>query len=93
MGSQDHGGRARTHTGKYEPLWRWLLARREDRLQPSFEEIERILGFPLPPSSRRHAAHWYSYEGSAVVRAVVDAGWRACEVDLAKETVVFVREA
>lgn len=81
----------REHGGKYRPLWAWLREQRTSRVAMSFTEIEKILGFSLPPSSRKHQPHWHSYDGSAVVRAIVDAGWRAERVNLAAETVVFVR--
>jgi hypothetical protein len=58
----------------------------------TFAEIEEIVGMPLPPSSRRHPAHWSGYEGSAVARAIHDAGWRASEVNLSAERLVFVRD-
>lgn len=71
----------RAHSGKYRALWEWLLhqERRETRI--SFTELERQTGIMLPDSCRAHAAHWHSYEGSAVVRAIVDAGWHASRVD------------
>jgi hypothetical protein len=79
------------HHGKYRPLWEWLLSQSVRQVRLSFTDVERILGFPLPPSSRKHAAHWSSYEGSAVVRAIHDAGWRARDVDLNAGHVTFVR--
>ena len=36
--------------GKYEPLYKFLLHRREKSLTLSFQEIELILGDALPPS-------------------------------------------
>lgn len=45
----------------------------------------------LPESAYNHTAHWSSYHGSALARAVRDAGWCATEVDLLGETVCFVR--
>lgn len=48
----------------------------------SFSDLERKAGIALPDSSRAHVAHWHSYQGSAVVRAIVDAGWHAAQVDL-----------
>ena len=48
----------------------------------SFPDLERQAGITLPESSRAHVAHWHSYQGSAVVRAIVDAGWHAARVDL-----------
>lgn len=79
------------HQGKYRPLWSWLKDQEGRTLRVRFVDIEERLGFKLPPSSRKHQAHWHSYDGSAVVRAIVDAGWRAHRVDLANETVVFTQ--
>jgi len=78
------------HPGKYQALWRHLANRSErDRLEMTFAEIENVLGFSLPPSSRNHTAHWSGYDGSAVARAIHDAGWRAAQVNLTAESVVF----
>lgn len=79
------------HTGKYRLLWAWLVSSREPRIATTFSEIEEVLGFPLPPSCRRHIPHWHSYEGSAVARAILDAGWRAKDVDLTAERLVLER--
>lgn len=84
-------GGEREHAGKYRPLWSWLRLQETSPVTVTFREIETILGFPLPPSSRRHLPHWYGYEGTAVGRAIRDAGWRARHVDLAAESVVFER--
>jgi len=80
------------HAGKYRPLWEYLRGTTADSVEMSFGDVERILGFPLPPSSRKHPAHWYGYEGTAVGRAIRDAGWRATEVDLNATSVRFERE-
>jgi len=56
----------------------------------TFAEIDDVLGFVLPPSSRNHTAHWSGYKGSAVARAIHDAGWKATQVNLTAESVVFV---
>lgn len=45
------------HVGKYRDLWQWLVGRSEAELSLSFDEIEEVIGMPLPPSCRRHAAH------------------------------------
>lgn len=49
-------------------------------------------GMPLPQSARDHLPHWYGYEGTALGRAIRDAGWRATEVNLTSERVTFVRD-
>ena len=79
------------HSGKYRALWQELTRRDGSTWKASFSEIENFLGFRLPPSSRKHLPHWYGYEGSAVARAIHDAGWRATNVNLDNETVVFRR--
>ena len=81
----------RNHSGKYRPLWSHLMESGSDHLSMSFKEVEEVLRFPLPYSSRAHLSHWYGYKGSAVARAVRDAGWRARNVNLHDETVEFVR--
>jgi hypothetical protein len=79
------------HAGKYRALWAWLLTLPGDRVPATFAQIEEITGMPLPPSCRTHAAHWSSYEGSAVARAIHDAGWGAREVSIPAEHLVFQR--
>lgn len=74
--------KSRAHTGKYRPLWEWLLRLDSREIRISFLELERQAGITLPESSHAHLAHWHSYQGSAVVRAIVDAGWHASRVDL-----------
>jgi hypothetical protein len=94
--TRSHAGRdtgRRDHKGKYRALWLWLGEQPEPQVNASFAELERILGFPLPASSRTHLPHWYSYEGSAVARAIIDAGWRARNVDLNSQRLTLVRGA
>lgn len=65
------------HVGKFRALWAWLRDQPGAELPVTFDEIEEIIGTPLPRSWRTHPAHWSSYEGSAVARAIQDAGWTA----------------
>lgn len=64
--------------GKYTPLQRNLRAEPQSATELSFGDIEAILGFPLPPSARRHSAAWWSNEPATHVqaRAWLDAGWK-----------------
>jgi hypothetical protein len=77
---------------KYAALSAWLLGEKRQTIGAAFGEIEEVLGFPLPPSSRRYVAHWHGYKGSAVVRAIKDAGWHARNVDLTAERLVLERD-
>jgi hypothetical protein len=79
------------HSGKYHRLWSWLRDQTADEVNLSFANVEDILDMALPPSSRSHEAHWYGYDGTAVGRAIRDAGWKATTVNLTGERVTFVR--
>ncbi len=79
------------HRGKYEPLWKWLRSREDTSFTTTMGEVEEAINQALPPSCRRHVAHWHGYEGSAVARAIADAGWKASAVDLTTQTVTFTR--
>jgi hypothetical protein len=60
-------------------------------MELSFEEVEKILGFKLPPSAREHSAAWWSNERGTHVqaRAWMDAGWQVWHVNRSKEKVYF----
>jgi len=77
---------------KYDPLRRYLENRGAEQVPMSFAEVERVLGFPLPPSAKAHATWWSNNTGTHVgVRAWRDAGWKTSRVDVPGERVVFVR--
>jgi hypothetical protein len=80
---------AASHTGKYRALWEWLQEQVPDAIELSFAQVEQILGMPLPPSARSHLPHWYGYQGTALGRAIRDAGWKASQVNLEDERVTF----
>jgi hypothetical protein len=80
-------------TSKYLPLHRYLLGQTSVELPLSFHDVERVLGFALPPSARTHPAWWSNNRGTNVaVKAWRDAGWRTSRVDIGGERVTFVRE-
>jgi len=87
--TQPRQGEVANHTGKYRQLWEWLRNQERRELAVTFADIEQVLGFPLPDSCRDHVAHWHSYQGSAVARAIIDAGWHAARVQLTAGTVTF----
>lgn len=80
------------HSGKYRALASWLAKQPASEVSITFSQIEEVLGFPLPASCRNHSAHWHSYDGSAVARAIIDAGWRARDVDIKSERLTFARD-
>jgi len=75
---------------KYDALERWLRQQPRRPMSVRFDRIEEILGRPLPPSSRRYAAHWHSREGSSVARAIKRANWAVRDLNLRDERLTFV---
>ena len=59
---------------KYAPLTRYLQSKPETRLPLTFAELERLLGFPLPPSARKHRAWWANNPASHVNAAAWHGG-------------------
>ena len=70
---------------KYDPLLQHLAKSDPLMLTLSFDEVEQILGTPLPPSARRYPAWWGNQEG----KAWMEAGYRTEDLDLNAGTVVF----
>ena len=77
---------------KYEPLTIFLQAQRLDRLIMSFADVERELGFKLPPSAYVHPAWWANEQSSHVqARAWIRAGFETEQVDVGSKKLVFRR--
>jgi hypothetical protein len=78
--------------GKYEPLTHYLENRSEEIWDARFADVERVLGFPLPPSAHEYPAWWANQEpGHSQTRGWRDAGWETGRVDLAGKRLRFVR--
>jgi hypothetical protein len=77
---------------KYDPLYHHLVNSTETVVSLSFAEIERILGFALPASARRHQAWWANErEGThSHARSWLEASYRTQGVDLNAQTVRFI---
>ncbi len=77
---------------KYAPLTRHLRAINADRLPMTFAELEALLGFPLPPSARKHRAWWANNPTTHVNAAAWHlAGYQSQAVDLDAEKLAFVK--
>lgn len=81
--------------GKYEPLSTHLESSSTGEWSPTFEQVEQILGFPLPPSARKSREWWSNQTGAghSQARGWQNAGWQVLKVDLTKEKVTFRRRA
>lgn len=83
-------------TENYAPLERYLrdLPGDHEEITISFEQIERILNVPLPPSAYQDHAWWGNQKQGTQVEAIawMDAGWMVDTVDLHEKWVKFVRQ-
>lgn len=79
---------------KYEPFGYWLSHQPTNVVEITFSRIEAILGFDLPATARTRT-QWWANEASPTkhtqCRAWIDAGYETRNINLANETVVFVR--
>ena len=77
---------------KYQKLTDHLLRLEISEWRTSFADIERILGFSLPPSAYQHPAWWANQAGrQAQSAAWQKAGWNTENLDLAGQQVTFSR--
>ncbi len=79
---------------KYDPLKDYLKASDQTAVPLSFEQIEQILGAPLPASARKHAAWWSNNPTNhANAKAWLEAGYASQQVDLRSERLVFAQRS
>lgn len=77
---------------KYSPLTHHLQMQHRQQIPMSFPELEKLLGFHLPPSARKHRAWWSNNPSNSVMtQAWLDAGYQSRDVDLEAERLVFVK--
>src|SRR4051812_2574688 len=77
---------------KFEPLTAFLSSLPTSERRVTFGEIERILGFKLPPSARRHRPWWSNNpDNSAITKAWLGAGFRTERVDMGGGSLFFRR--
>ena len=76
---------------KLAPLTEHLRQSGADRVELSLDAIELIIGSPLPPSARAHAAFWSNSTKNAYSPAWLDAGYRASVAGRWPGGVVFRR--
>jgi hypothetical protein len=79
--------------GKYDPLRAFLLSSNAEEVSLRFEEIEALLGAPLPPS-QKHPSWWSNNpSNNTMTRVWLEAGYRTERLDVDGRKVVFRRAA
>ena len=64
---------------KYQPLWEHIQAINADSLRLSYEEMQRILGFPIDHSFLTYKKELPAY------------GWNVKKISMKEQTVLFER--
>ncbi len=77
---------------KYDPLGQFLKSRAAEETPMKFEEVEAVIGAPLPPAAMRHPAWWSNNpQNNVMTRVWLAAGYRTERVDLSGRKLVFRR--
>ena len=76
-------------SNKYQNLTEHLVNMEENVWEASFEEIQEVLGVPLPESAFQYPA-WWANQNRAQSRAWEGAAWKTKQVDLKNGKVTFV---
>lgn len=79
---------------KYAPIEPHLRTSGQERVPITFQQIERVIGVPLPPSAFKHPAMWSNNPASWVMTKYwLAAGYRTESVDMKNGRLVFRRTA
>lgn len=78
--------------GKYDALRKYLRDNGNGKCKFTFEEIEQILGFDLPPAAHKFSAFWSNASQNSFSKAWLEEGYiREC-LNLTGKTVSFVQD-
>ena len=77
--------------GKYSPLRDFLIDQDQPIVSMSFEQIEKLIGHPLPPSKVRRAFWSNNPDNNVMTREWLAAGFLAEAVDVNGGKLVFRR--
>jgi len=75
--------------GKYHRLEEYLSNSKKQIEVLTYDEIERILGFKLPPSAYKHRP-WWANGGHNQANSWLNAGWKVASVNLGK-SIKFIK--
>jgi hypothetical protein len=78
---------------KYGPLENFLAKKDVETISMTFSEIESVIENRLPPSARKHRAWWSNNPSNSVITyAWLGAGYKATNVDMTAERLIFRRD-
>lgn len=75
---------------KYDPLTKHLTRQNAAEVSMTFTELEKVLGFTLPPSARKHRAWWSNNpDNNVMTKAWIEAGYNTADVEIEREKLAF----
>lgn len=78
---------------KFIGLTAYLEKCGKDEIKMSFSDIEKILGLRLSKSAYLYPEYWCNTKSHSIAYGWLNAGYRSQNVDMAEQTVEFVKEA
>ena len=79
-------------SAKYRPLAQYLAAKSEHEFSLGFDQIEEILGEPLPESAYKHKAWWANSRTHSQATAWMVPGFVTCDVNPISKMITFQKE-
>lgn len=76
--------------GRYDPLNEYLRSDSGNEIILSFSDIEKVLGFELPPSAYKHRA-WWANGGHSQAYAWLNVGYKVDQIDFSEKVVTFCK--
>lgn len=76
---------------KYQGLSDHLAGQKGNEWRGGFDEVEKLLGAPLPKTARTGVAWWANDPAKAQSKAWLGAGWQVMDVDTKAGTVTFLK--
>lgn len=78
--------------GKYDPLRKYLQAKKDKSIQISFSEVNVVVG-GLPPAAYEHRPWWANNMDHVQAKdGWLAAGWRTARVDMTVKELAFIQE-
>ncbi|HDD61450.1 MAG TPA: hypothetical protein ENF22_02835 [Chloroflexi bacterium] len=79
------------YQGKYENLAKYLEGLDQERVNMTFEEIEDILGEPLPEAAKNRAWWANSASNNHALNGWLNVGWETSKVNMKEKMLFFTK--
>ncbi len=74
---------------KFANLKDYLITSGKNEITLTFDEMEAIIGFPLPESAKKHRAYFANTTNHSISKAWMEAGYFATDLDIYEQKIIF----